>query len=400
MPDSRVNSQFSESDGPVAALSAALRELGFNGDINLVRNRAASQIRGFAVVPNPEHPSIIVPTGSRRASAAALHRFSADSSGRQRLQRVAAAAAFRIWGARAPIVSHSLVPENGMQQGVVEFLSTIFGEQVLVSMGIGTQRANRKPILQIFSVQGRTLGFAKVGTNSFTAGLVERESAALETIGSKTWSNLVVPKVFYRGPWKEGNLLVMSGLPTSPISARRNLERLRHCAQQELQAAYAATPMRLAQSPWFSDLKLSVDENNSQSDAFRRLGDIFETISNRFSQEIVDFGMTHGDWTPWNMSVNKGKLQVWDWERFSVDVPVGFDELHYSLHLNLQRVGLSSNAVIDGTNRGELVAPLVTFLYLGELAARYLLGGQSLHVDSIEAKAIALIEALEQLLED
>ncbi|GAA4373742.1 hypothetical protein [Paeniglutamicibacter cryotolerans] len=384
----------------MAALSAALLDLGFEGDIQLARNRPGAKAVGFAVVPSIEKAILIVPTGSRRASAAALRRFSADLTGRQKLQRVAAATLFGLWGARSPLASHSLVPGSGTSQGIVEHLSGIFGEQVQISMGVGTLRANRKPILQVFSPRGRSLGFAKVGTNAFTSGLVDREGLALEELNDRTWKSLILPRVIHRGPWKEGSLLIMSGLSTSPVSAARGLERLRNDVQEELQSAYSTTSMPLANSSWFVELELAVNAGPPDSKPFHRLSRAIETLSRKFGELPVEFGMTHGDWTPWNMSVSKGKLQVWDWERFSTGVPVGFDEIHYSLHRHLRHAGLSARAVIDGARTPGTTSSVVPLAYLGELAARYLLGGQSLHVPAVELKAMALIEALETMVKE
>jgi aminoglycoside phosphotransferase (APT) family kinase protein len=42
----------------------------------------------------------------------------------------------------------------------------------------------------------------------------------------------------------------------------------------------------------------------------------------------VELGACHGDWTPWNMNIHNGRVQVWDWEKFTVGVPVGFDAAH------------------------------------------------------------------------
>lgn len=382
----------------MAALFSALRDLGFEGEIHLARNRPGAKAVGFGVVPSIERASIIVPTGSRRASAAALRRFSADLTRRQKLQRVVASTLVGLWGARTPFVAHSLLPDRGTGQGIVEHLSGIFGEPVQISVGVGTQRANRKPILQVFSARGRSLGFAKVGTNAFTSGLVDREGQALEEINARSWGSLLVPRVIHRGPWNEGSLLVMSGLSTSPLSAARDLERLRVTVQRELQAAYAAAPLPLGESPWFDDLKASLKAGAPDSEPFRRLSLTLESMSSQFGGQVVEFGMTHGDWTPWNMSVSRGMLQVWDWERFSTGVPVGFDEIHYSLHRHLRRSGLSTSAVMDGTRTAGITNPVVPLAYLGELAARYLLGGQSLHVPAVELKAMALVEALETML--
>lgn len=43
-------------------------------------------------------------------------------------------------------------------------------------------------------------------------------------------------------------------------------------------------------------------------------------------------GAGHGDFSPWNVCAHDGHLTVWDWERFALDVPVGWDEIHFTLN--------------------------------------------------------------------
>jgi hypothetical protein len=75
-------------------------------------------------------------------------------------------------------------------------------------------------------------------------------------------------------------------------------------------------------------------------------------------------------------------LLVWDWERFTSGVPVGFDAVHYELQKRIQGTGDATDAV-EATVKlaGELLAPfgvapeareLTALLYLVDLATRYL----------------------------
>jgi hypothetical protein len=102
----------------------------------------------------------------------------------------------------------------------------------------------------------------------------------------------------------------------------------------------------------------------------------------------LPFGAWHGDWTPWNMTVRAGRALVWDWERFTVGVPVGFDAVHYALQAALWRRGADPRAVTAGVLAGApaLLAPFgldaasataVARLYLVEIGGRYLIDGQA-----------------------
>ena len=57
----------------------------------------------------------------------------------------------------------------------------------------------------------------------------------------------------------------------------------------------------------------------------RSRGDAIEALRGR---PRVTFGGWHGDWGRWNMGMGDGVLQLWDWERYDPEVPVGFDGLH------------------------------------------------------------------------
>ncbi len=54
----------------------------------------------------------------------------------------------------------------------------------------------------------------------------------------------------------------------------------------------------------------------------------------------VAFGSSHGDWTPWNMSLSDDGLFVWDWERFERPTPVGYDVLHFWFEVGFHKQGL------------------------------------------------------------
>jgi hypothetical protein len=95
------------------------------------------------------------------------------------------------------------------------------------------------------------------------------------------------------------------------------------------------------------------------------------------------FGAWHGDWTPWNMASTGQGLLVWDWERFTRDVPVGFDALHYWLQTEVVPARGEPMAAAAGCvdRAPELLAPfgagqaearLTAILYLADLATRYL----------------------------
>ena len=74
-----------------------------------------------------------------------------------------------------------------------------------------------------------------------------------------------------------------------------------------------------------------------------RLGEALERLRLAAADRPLPMGGWHGDWTPWNMSRRRGRLQLWDWERFETGVPRGLDRCHYAVNAVTRR---------DGTERG------------------------------------------------
>jgi hypothetical protein len=75
---------------------------------------------------------------------------------------------------------------------------------------------------------------------------------------------------------------------------------------------------------------------------------------------LLTFATWHGDWGPWNLRSTPDRLLVWDWERSSDGVPVGFDLLHLGYHTAVQGLGQPSE-VAAATGR-DRAAPLLAEL--------------------------------------
>jgi hypothetical protein len=93
-------------------------------------------------------------------------------------------------------------------------------------------------------------------------------------------------------------------------------------------------------------------------------------------------GCWHGDFGPWNMARGgDGMLEVWDWERFETDVPVGLDAAHYRVQIALSDETDPASvwpvllrevkAVLTATGADPGDAARVAGWYLLSICARY-----------------------------
>jgi hypothetical protein len=152
---------------------------------------------------------------------------------------------------------------------------------------------------------------------------------------------------------------------------------------REVAGLGVTTTVALGESGFWSRLRREIDVLSDQPDG-ARLAAGADLLEERHAADPVSLGGWHGDWGAWNMGMGPGGLQIWDWERFDPEVPVGFDGLHF----DAQRVrpGQRDHRRQEETFLGS-VAPtlsalgvpaerheLTLRLYLLEIAVRYVDG--------------------------
>ncbi|WP_246001971.1 phosphotransferase [Allorhizocola rhizosphaerae] len=336
----------------------------------------------YLVIPDARRPKLLVPMGSRRVAIAAVRRFTEPQSRLARLKRDAVVLALRS-GAWPALLRDRVRPPGG--DNIERYLREAMGTELALSVHIGPARANRKPVLQLLSPAGDTLGFAKLGTGPLTRRLVRAETAALTALSHVRLDHLRVPLVVHSGQWHGHQVLVQSPLPVwlprEPVSPARLVEAMR-----EVAAACGTTQGWLATSPYWTDLRNRLAQVADQSEG-QELGEAARKLVDACSDLGLRYGAWHGDWAPWNMANTTEGLLVWDWERFTPGVPLGFDALHHDLQRRLQS-GVEPRHAVEQTvrNAGGLLnqfdvvpdsAEITALLYLVDLAARYLADRQA-----------------------
>jgi hypothetical protein len=339
----------------------------------------------YLVIPDARRPKLLVPMGSRKVAVAAVRRFTEPQSRVARLKRDAVVLALRsgTWPALLRDRVRLTSAEGG--DSIDAYLRRTIREDLSVSVHIGPARANRKPVLQLLSPQGDTIGFAKLGTGPLTRRLVRQETAALQALSHVKLSEVTVPTVLHAGQWRGHQILVQSPLPIwlprTPLTSSKLTQ-----AMLEIASACGITQGWLATSPYWADLRARLIQVADQPD-----GAALNKAARRLVEHCSDLGLRygawHGDWAPWNMASTEDALLVWDWERFTPGVPHGFDALHHDLQRRLQS-GVDPKEAVEQTirNSGGLLsafevvpdcAEITALLYLVDLAARYLADRQA-----------------------
>ena len=250
---------------------------------------------------------------------------------------------------------------------------------------MGPPRANRKPVLQVVTPDGRLVAYAKLGVSPLTDSLVTAEATALTHLDTASLGEVKVPDMLHFGSWHGHPLIVQAALPVRRWTGRDADARITG-AMVSVATAEQSRPAAVSDLAWWrrtTDLVHSLPAGTTAAE-LASIGVSLEALADR----VVPSGAWHGDWNPGNCAVLPQAVLVWDWERYETGVPAGFDALH------LQLQGAIGAGVDPAAATGQLLcrdapkllapfgvaaadARLVAMLYLWGLGARYALDDQA-----------------------
>ena len=333
--------------------------------------------RCYRVLPTATRPRLLVPERPRAAAVAGLRAVRESTSRQSRARTAAVSAAFSTAPTRLLPGERVVVGDGGIDQ----MLGDTLGTTVVATVHLGPDRANRKPVLALATPDGSIVGFAKVAVDDLTGCLVTAEGTALRVLSQQSLRQLTVPRLLFDGTWHDSPTTVQSPLPVH--TERTSADPLRVAAAQvELARCLGVTTSSAAESAYVRQLMRRL---KAQGPVGAQVADEITTAVGAVDLTLA-FGAWHGDWRPTNCAVTGSTVLVWDWERFATEVPLGFDALHLALTSRARATEditdlapmLYSLApgVLETFDVDSAKAELVTSLYLGEIAARYLTDGQ------------------------
>lgn len=364
----------------------------------------------YVLLPRPSRPTAAVPLRPRQAAVSVLRHYVASTPGLRgiglrglvgmaRLGLLALVpgqlrigpgegggdgAAGSAGSAAAADPAAAAAGADLGQDSLPDYLRDVLGQPVVVSFYTSPPRANRKPVLQLMDGPGRTIGYAKVGVNPLTDGLIRAEAAALGRLAEAGLREVTVPALLHQGTWRGHEVLAQTALTgTGPVSPDQ-LAR----AMVEVSRTGGCSTVEMSSNAYLDGLRGRLGSAGTpRADRLATLlGSVLVAAAGAGPSSLL-LGAWHGDWTPWNMTGGAGGVQVWDWERYQAGVPAGFDALHHHCQHAIQRVRTeprrAAGSVVD--RAAALLAPFglapgparqVALLYLVEIGARYETDGQ------------------------
>jgi hypothetical protein len=343
----------------------------------------------FTALPSSQHPRLLVPAGSARAAGLALRQYNDGLSQAARVRKAAAGMALelasgRFIGGRIDVFAG---PDRSSFSVLADELRRVFGASDLeIAVFLGERdRPNRKPVLQVSTERGEMLGYVKVGWNDETKRLIANEAKALRSMLKSPPESFRVPRLLHEGE--------VEGLLIEVLSPFQHRLRRRgalgaappRAAVREVAVGNGTETQSLVGSQFARTVR---DRIGLVADLERRksVTELLDRIEGDSGDVPLTFGTCHGDWTPWNMSRTPSGLIVWDWERHSRPVPLGFDVLHHRFQFAWRGDRNPVGRAMGATRRGSVDTlswlgiaesnhELLVRLYLLELILRFEEGG-------------------------
>jgi hypothetical protein len=318
----------------------------------------------WAVVPSMDRARFLVPLGSRRVAAGSVLSYNALRSGPTRSARWVIGALARAGAVEAmpfPVLSTA----SGAGSLFGHLAAALDEPSLVAAIGVRPPDPNRKPTLQLFGVDGRPRGYAKVGWNAATRTLVRAESQALRSLPADAGGDYpVTPVPRYAGEWAGRTIGVTAPLPES---VRRLPDPARPRIAAMLAVARRGGPpgARRPLVAFLDRLRREAEQVSGEHGTAIRAA--VAALTRRSAGVAVEFGDWHGDWVPWNLGEmpDGGRLVAWDWEHSGPDVPVGFDLAHQAFNTALvvgghpaARAAMTATAALERHGGGLGLAPV------------------------------------------
>lgn len=277
-------------------------------------------VRRFAVIPNLKHARWFIPLDNAAVASDgfALYKPSKPLS---RFKHLAARLAARIhlpgWYHDQVCIAQRKAPE------LFTVLSRLFDGRPIrmaISAGAPEPSRNRKPSIMIFDPQGQVLGFAKLARGPAVRFLLQHEAQLLGALADIKAS---APRLLFSGEMQGSLLTVQSPLHGRSSKAKLSEAHLQFLATLQRQNLKPATQTEMVRDLPGRLARLSVPHE----DLDLALDDILPVLE----RMTVPSTIVHGDFGPWNLRFEGGRIHAYDWEYGQIDGLPLIDQFHHVL---------------------------------------------------------------------
>ena len=272
-------------------------------------------------------------------------------------------------------IIHAQTLHCRLNKELEKLLCGLFGTEEL-EFGIfeGTPSVHKKVTMQLSNGK-KILGYCKLSNSDEIKKLFEKESVILKSLAEKGIRN--IPNAMYCGTLDNGtHIFVQSTVKTA---SSQNIHKFGHMHEDFLSQLHEKSKqlIQFEESDLYKSI-IALEEhldwlpvNIDESVILKAISD----IKKRYCGCEVEFSAYHGDFTPWNMFVEKKELFVFDFEYAGMSYPAGLDRYHFFTQTAIFERNWGADdiiAFIDNDN-GKWIDKLLYEIYLLDMISRFTL---------------------------
>lgn len=196
------------------------------------------------------------------------------------------------------------------------------------SIFTGTVGPNRKIVIEL-NDHIKSKYFVKIPLNGISEDLIKNELSTLNLLNKLKISKFEIPSMQWVDEFKGA---LISNVKPDNVNESTAIEDFHIEVLDDLykNSKYNYT---LKFSPFYFHLKSMMEraENNKyENDLMHEIGGNLNKLYSKIERDkYFIFGLSHGDFTPWNFYKKNNKLFIYDWELSSQHRPLLFDVFHY-----------------------------------------------------------------------
>lgn len=260
-----------------------------------------------------------------------------------------------------------------LKEDLHTLLCKVFGvKEIEFSIFEGTPSVHRKITMQL-SCGKRILGYCKLSESNDIKELFVKEGEMLKWLERK--GVIDIPKTLYCGTLKCGvHIFVQSTAKTASSSIIHEWGKLH---EEFLTRQHDRTKQKVLfeNSDYYKTL-LALEEHIEwlpDNVDKKLIIDSVAKIRQEYCGHEVEFSAYHGDFTPWNMFVEKNRLFVFDFEYAAKSYPPGLDHYHFFTQTAVfeKKWGVDDIMAFMASKEGAWIDKGVYRLYLIEIISRF-----------------------------
>ncbi len=258
----------------------------------------------------------------------------------------------------------------------------------------GTPSVHQKTTIQVYHKQ-HILGYCRLTEKKEVSELFKQEQIVLQELDRMKVKG--APKCLMNKCLTNGQYLFVQ--TTDKTLNSQPLHQWNDLTEAFVNQLYKATSKktRFENTDFYATLQNVRRQQHWLTNSIDR--DLYITLVDqlleRYQGAEVETVACHGDFTPWNMFVENGRLFVFDWEYAHLTYPKGLDKCHFFTQTAIFEQHLNAEQIINTLRSDEKWAePESLQMYLIDIIARYTLREKGIYDEAMNSCMKIWIELL------